>query len=106
MDLPNPVIRSHYLNGFIKQYVRDHLVLQTEPVTNNVNDYGINKAIDNLSTLRKTMSGIADNYLDVRQDILETFVDRGQLRKLAEPTITATGKPSRGSSLITPDRSP
>src|SRR5262245_36031953 len=25
MHLPNPVIRSHYGNGFIKQYVRDHL---------------------------------------------------------------------------------
>jgi hypothetical protein len=23
MNLPNPVIRSHYGNGFIKQYVRD-----------------------------------------------------------------------------------
>jgi hypothetical protein len=23
LDLPNPVIRSHYKNGFIKQYVRD-----------------------------------------------------------------------------------
>ena len=30
MDLPNPVIRSHYGNGFIKQYVRDHLILRTE----------------------------------------------------------------------------
>jgi hypothetical protein len=27
MNLPNPVIRSHYANGFIKQYVRDHLIL-------------------------------------------------------------------------------
>jgi hypothetical protein len=27
MDLPNPVIRSHYGNGFVKQYVRDHLIL-------------------------------------------------------------------------------
>jgi len=24
LELPNPVIRSHYGNGFIKQYVRDH----------------------------------------------------------------------------------
>src|SRR5215510_14373882 len=31
MNLPNPVIRSHYGNGFIKQYVRDHLILRTEP---------------------------------------------------------------------------
>jgi hypothetical protein len=31
--------------------------------------------------LGKAMSGINDNYLDVQQDILETFIDRGQLRK-------------------------
>ena len=37
MDLPNPVIRSHYRNGFIKQYVRDHLILRTEAASNNVN---------------------------------------------------------------------
>jgi len=36
MDLPNPVIRSHYGNGFIKQYVRDHLILRTESASNNV----------------------------------------------------------------------
>ena len=33
MDLPNPVVRSHYRNGFIKQYVRDHLILRTGPAT-------------------------------------------------------------------------
>ena len=36
MDLPNPVIRSHYGNVFIKQYVRDHLILRTEAASNNV----------------------------------------------------------------------
>jgi hypothetical protein len=35
--LPNPVIRSHYGNGFVKQYVRDHLLLRTAPASNNVN---------------------------------------------------------------------
>ena len=40
MDLPSPVIRSHYGNGFVKQYVRDHLMLRTEAASNNVNDYG------------------------------------------------------------------
>ena len=92
MDLPNPVIRSHYRNGFIKQYVRDHLILRTEAASNNVNDYGVKKAVDNLPVLQKSLSAINDNYLNVQQDILETFVDRGQLRKLAEPTITPTGK--------------
>jgi len=76
MNLPNPVIRSHYGNGFIKQYVRDHLTLRTETASNNVKDYGLNKAVENLPVLRETLSAINDNYLNVQQDILETFVDR------------------------------
>jgi hypothetical protein len=35
MNLPNPVVRSRYGNGFIKQYVRDHLILRTEAASNN-----------------------------------------------------------------------
>src|SRR5258706_3428537 len=102
MNLPNPVIRSHYGNGFIKQYVRDHLILRTESASNNVNDYGVKKAVENLPVLRETLSAINDNYLNVQQDILETLVDRGQLRKLAEPTITSTGKRIPGLKLDHP----
>ena len=102
MNLPNPVIRSHYGNGFIKQYVRDHLILRTEAASNNVHDYGVNKSVQNLPALRKALSAINDNYLDVQQDILETFVDRGQLRRLAEPTITPTGRRIPGLRLDHP----
>src|SRR5437016_13530741 len=99
---PSAVIRSHYGNGFIKQYVRDHLNLRTEPATNNVTDYGVNKAVENLPQLRTKMASIIDNYLEVQQDILETFVDRGQLRKLAEPTVLANGKRIPGLKLDHP----
>ena len=102
MHLPNPVIRSHYRNGFIKQYVRDHLILRTEAASNNVTDYGVGKAVDNLPALRTTLSAINDNYLTVQQDILETFIDRGQLRRLAQPTISATGKRIPGLKLDNP----
>ena len=102
MDLPNPVIRSHYRSGFIKQYVRDHLILRTESASNNVKDYGVNKSVEDLPVLRERLSAINDNYLNVQQDILETFVDRGQLRKLAEPTITPTGKRIPGLKLDHP----
>jgi len=107
MNLPNPVIRSHYGNGFIKQYVRDHLILRTEAASNNVNDYGVNKSVQNLPALRRALSAINDNYLNVQQDILETFVDRGQLRRLAEPTITlACSASGRGASLDGGTRTP
>ncbi len=102
MNLPNPVIRSHYRNGFIKQYVRDHLILRTEAAGNNVTDYGVNKAVEHLPALRDKLSAINNNYLNIQQDILETFVDRGQLQRLAKPTITATGKRIPGLKLDNP----
>jgi len=38
------------------------------------------------------MGAVIDNYLTVQQDLLETFVDRGQLRQLSEPTGLPHGK--------------
>lgn len=102
MNLPNPVIRSHYKNGFIKQYVRDNRLLRTEAATNNVNDYRVAKATDNLPELRQTLQRITDRYLDIQQDILESFVDRGQLRHLREPTLLANGKRVPGLKLDHP----
>jgi hypothetical protein len=102
LNLPNPVIRSHYGNGFVKQYVRDYVLLRTEPASNNVNDYGVNKAVENLPKLRERISAVIDNYHNVQQDILETFVDRGQLRALAQPTVMPNGKRIPGLKLDHP----
>jgi len=102
LDLPNPVIRSHYKNGFIKQYVRDKANLRTEPATNNVTDYGVGKAVENLPELRDKLSAIIDRYHDVQQDILESFVDRGQFLKLTQPTILSNGKRVPGLKLDHP----
>src|ERR1700674_2057789 len=102
LELPNPVIRSHYGKGFLKQYVRDHLCLRTETATNDVTDYGVKKAVENLPRSEERMASIVDRYHDVQQDILETFVDRGQLRKLAEPTVLPSGKRVPGLKLDHP----
>ena len=102
MHLPNPVIRSHYGHGFIQQYVREHRILRTEAATNHVNDYGVKKAVENLPPLRERLSAINENYLNVQQDILETFLDGGQLRKLTEPTRLANGRRLPGLRLDHP----
>jgi hypothetical protein len=62
----------------------------------------VNKAIEHLPVLRDKLSAIDDNYLDIQQDILETFVDRGQFQRLAKPTITPTGKRIPGLKLDNP----
>ena len=103
LNLPNPVIRSHYRKGFLKQYVRDRFLLRPEPATNNIyTDYGIRKGVENLPGLRKKLGDIIDRYLEVQQDILETFVDRQQLRELTQPTILANGKRIPGLKLDQP----
>jgi len=102
LNLPNPVIRSHYGHGFLKQYVRDGCILRTEPATNNVTDYGIGKAVENLPQLQQKLSAMIDRYHDVQQDILETFVDRGQLRKLTQPTLLPNRKRIPGLKLDHP----
>jgi hypothetical protein len=102
LDLPNPVIRSYYRNGSVKQYVRDHLGLRTEATSNNTADFGVPKSVDTLPQLREAMAAVTDRYLTVQQDILETFVDRGQLRQLAEPTSLPSGRRIPGLKLDHP----
>jgi len=102
LDLPNPVIRTHYAHGSLKQYVRDHLCLRTEPATNDVTAYGVKKAVENLPQLRDRLSAVCDNYLNVQQDILESFVDRGQLHKLTQPTVLPNHKRIPGLKLDHP----
>jgi len=103
LHLGNPVMRSYYKNGFAKHYVRDHDILRFETATNNVKeDYGINKSVENLAPLREKLQAITERYQNVQQDILETFLDRGELRKLGEPTVLANGKRIPGLKLDHP----
>jgi hypothetical protein len=102
LDLPNPVIRSYYRDCSIKQYVRDHLLLRTEATSNNVTHLGIPKALAAMPQLRTVMGTVTDRYLTIQQDILETFIDRGQLRQLAEPTRFPNGKRIPGLKLDHP----
>ena len=55
-----------------------------------------------LTPTARKLASICDNYLCVQQDILETFVDRGQLRKLTAPTILPNGKRIPGLKLDHP----
>ncbi|HVO63560.1 MAG TPA: hypothetical protein VMT53_21730 [Terriglobales bacterium] len=107
MYLPDPVIRSHYANGFINRYVRDHLTLRTEAATNNVNDHGVKISVENLPQLRQKLTAINDSYQNIQrdiQDIPEIFVHRGPLRQLAATTILPAGKRIPGLKLDRPRR--
>src|SRR4029077_6141264 len=46
LQLGSPVIRSHYKSTSVKQYVRDHKTLRTEPASNDVTDLDMKKAVE------------------------------------------------------------
>ena len=94
--LGNPVIRSEYKASSIKQYVRDRDLLRTEATSYHTPDLGIGKSIHNLPQLRRVMGGINERYLAVQHDVLETYIDRGQLARLRQPTITPSGHRTPG----------
>jgi hypothetical protein len=100
--LGNPVIRSEYKDSSIKQYVRDHRLLRTEATSYNTVDLGVGKSIRNLPQLRRVMRGINERYLAIQQDVLETYVDRGQLARLRQPTIAPSGRRTPGLKLDDP----
>lgn len=102
LHLGNPVIRTDYKKDSVKQYVRDRLLLRTEATSYNLWDFGVGKSVENLPKARKTLRQITERYLDVQQDILETFVNRGQLLRLSQPTITSSGKRIPGLKLDNP----
>ena len=52
--------------------------------------------------MRDELSAVDNNYLDIQQDIIETFVDRGQFQHLARPTCTLSGKRIPGLKLDNP----
>src|SRR5262249_13433376 len=101
-DLGQPVIRSEDKSSSIKQYVRDHRVLRTETTSYHTPDLGVNKGIEHLPELRQTMAASNDRYLEVQQDVMETFVDRGQLERLRQGTVSPTGRRTPGLKLDDP----
>jgi len=92
LNLGNAVIRTDYKKHSVRQCVRDRLQVRTEATSYNLPELGIGKTVENLPKAHKTLRQITERYLDVQQDILETFAGRGQLLRFSKPTITSGGK--------------
>jgi hypothetical protein len=80
----------------LKNYVRGGNtefggVDRVEVGTNDITDFkGLLKGVENLPLARERFSQITSNCRNAQQDILETFLDRGELERLRQPT--AVGK--------------
>ena len=96
-QLRTPVISTGFKKTFIKQYVKDRVALRTETTSYQLKkDLSVNKNLNNLEQARKVLAQNNDRYLQVQQDVLETYVDRGQLERLRQPSVSPRGRRTPG----------
>jgi hypothetical protein len=102
-QLRTPVISTGFNKTFIKQYVKDRELLRTETTSCQLSkDLSVNKNIQNLDKARVVLGQNNERYLQVQQDILETYLDRGQLEQLSQPSVSAQGRRTPGLRLDDP----
>lgn len=94
--LRTPVLSSRYKGTLIKQYVSNGVGLRTESSTYQLKDLAVRKNINNLAKLRTVLDTANHRYLDVQQDVLASFVDRGQLQQLRQPSVSGNGRRTPG----------
>jgi hypothetical protein len=91
-DQGHPVLRSYYRSSYAKLYEKpDHaqrtVALRAEVCINDPYHLGVKRGLDNLPLLVDKMSGVAERYLDLHAELLNSTVDTGQLAELARPTL-------------------
>jgi len=90
--LGQTVLRAMYKHSILKNYVRGgHTefggVDRVEVGSNDVTDFGgLLKGVENLPAVRERFAQITANCRNAQQDILESFLDRGELHRLRQPT--------------------
>lgn len=100
--LRTPVISSRFKQTSTKQYVKSNVLLRTEGVSNQLKDLSLPKSVEKMDRVRDALHCSTQRYLDVQQDVLATFVDRGQLHELQQPTVSPTGRRTPGLHLDDP----
>jgi hypothetical protein len=97
--LRTPVISARFKHTSIKQYVKNHVLLRNEGATYQLNDLSLPKSVEHLERVRDALHGSTERYQNVQQDILATFVDRGELERLQQPTVSPSGRRTPGLHL-------
>jgi hypothetical protein len=97
-----PVLNTGFQQTSLKQYLKEGAVLRTETSCFQLQDLSLPKEISNLPKVRDVFTRSNERYLTAQQDVLSTYVDRGQLRALAQPTVSASGRRTPGLRLDDP----
>jgi hypothetical protein len=94
-----PVLSAMFKHTSIKQYVKSNVLLRTEGASYQLKNLSLPKSVEHLERVRSALHGSTQRYQNVQQDVLATFVDRGELERLQQPTVSPTGRRTPGLHL-------
>jgi hypothetical protein len=61
------VLRAYAKNAVMRMYQKFSTFLRLEALSNNLKDFGLNKSLDNLAQLRRTLAAVTDRFAPLRR---------------------------------------
>jgi hypothetical protein len=100
--LRTPVLSVSFKNTSLKQYVKEDVALRTESASNQLKDLSLPKNVQQLPKVRAAFNTANQRYEEVQQDVLASYVDRGQLEQLRQASVSVSGRRVPGLHLDDP----
>jgi hypothetical protein len=79
------VLRAYAKNAVMRMYEKFSTFLRLEALSNNLKDFGLNKGLDNLDDIRRTLAAVTDRFAAFEAQALDVHVDFPLFQRLALP---------------------
>jgi hypothetical protein len=86
------VLRAYAKSAVIRMYEKFSTFLRLEALSNNLNDFGLNKGLDNLDRVRQTRTAVTDRFAAFEARALDVQVDFPFFQRLALPISHSSAK--------------
>jgi hypothetical protein len=78
-------LRAYWKNSFVKQYEKFLTFLRQEVCCNNLTDFRLKKALENLPAIRATLDEVTDRFTHLQAATFNVHVDFSLFQRLALP---------------------
>jgi hypothetical protein len=85
------VLRAYAKNAVMRMYEKFSTFLRLEALSNNLKDFGLNKGLDNLDQVRRTLAAVTDRFAAFEAQALNVHVDFPLFQRLALPITAGSG---------------
>jgi hypothetical protein len=92
IDHGHHVLRAYAKDAVARMYEKFSTFLRVEVCVNRLKDFGLNKGLENLNSLRKILSGVTDRFANFEASALNVHADFPMFQRLALPVVAGQSK--------------